>query len=105
MSKRDSDLKRLLHAAAEAMADEPVQAPFGFDTRVVAQWRAQRSESFGDSLNLARLCRRVTLGAIIVAACASAGAFWEFKENDDLDGSAANAYAMADSVIEAGAWQ
>ncbi len=105
MSRRDSSLTQLLRAAAGAPADEPVQAPFGFDTRVVAQWRAQRAERFGDSLNLARLCRHVTLGAIIVAACASAGAFWEFKENDDLDEPAANAYAMADSVIEAGAWQ
>ena len=37
---RKDGLERLLHSAARAVGDKPAEAPFGFETRVVALWRA-----------------------------------------------------------------
>ena len=103
MVKRN-DLDRLLRAAAGDGAEPPEQAPFGFDTRVVARWRARGSEN-GEAWDLINLFRRIAFGATVVAAFAGAGAFWQLKQNDELDEPVTNAYAMADSVIEAGTWQ
>ena len=33
-------LERLLRAAAEATGERPHEMPFGFDSRVLARWRA-----------------------------------------------------------------
>ena len=41
MGKVDADLDRLLRAAAASAQPELTQAPFGFETRVVALWRAE----------------------------------------------------------------
>ncbi|MDQ3118081.1 MAG: hypothetical protein M3Q89_00695 [Verrucomicrobiota bacterium] len=103
MDRRNRDLDRLLRAA-RAGVDERDQAPFGFETRVVARWRDARPQN-GAAWELGRLFRRIALGATIVASFASAGAFWQLKQNDELDEPEANAYALADSLIEAGTWQ
>jgi len=105
MDKRDSDLDRLLRAAAQEDDSPAQEMPFGFDTRVIATWRSQRSQSGSVFWELAPLFRRIALGATVLMACASAGAFWQVQQNNELDEPTANAYAIADSVIEAGAWQ
>ena len=99
---RDPDLDRLLRAAAKA--DEPAEAvPFGFDTRVVAQWRAGRSRPAGEHWELTRMLRHVIMTAAAVTVLASAGAYWQW--NEEAEPPFGNAYAIADSAINAELYQ
>jgi hypothetical protein len=97
----DAELRRLLRAASAAEQGE-TEMPFGFDTRVVALARAQsRARGNGsDTWELARLVRRTALVALTITACASAAAYWQIRENDDLGEPLTNAYAIADSAID-----
>lgn len=105
MPNMDAHLDRLLRAAAAApREDAPMEAPFGFDTRVVALWRGQRFAN-GGWRAFTRLFRRVVLSAALVMVCASAGAYWEVSVNDELTEPSVNAYAIADNAIDASAWQ
>lgn len=105
MGKLDSELDRLLRAAAVSAGPVREEAPFGFDTRLVALWRSRGSVNNDGVWDFAAFVGRIAIGAIIVAAAASGGAIWQLKENEDLDEPVTNVYAMADSVIEAGTWQ
>jgi hypothetical protein len=107
MSQPDSELDRLLRSAAAQRDDavEPAEAPFGFDTRVVAAWRSYRTRENGDFPKITLIFKRIALTAVAITAIASAGAAWQLQQNDDLDEATGGAYAIADSVIEAGAWQ
>ena len=67
---KDSDLQRLLRAAAETVSDQPDEMPFGFDTRILADWRAGLARDFVD---VGRLLRRVVLLSLAVIALASVG--------------------------------
>ena len=102
---RDPDQQRLFRAAAEARDDAPAEMPFGFDTRVLAAARGEAPASTGEAWEFVRLFRRIATAATIVALCAGAAAFWQLRENDELDEPTANAYAMADTMIEAASWQ
>ncbi|MGI9089153.1 MAG: hypothetical protein ACR2HH_15670 [Chthoniobacterales bacterium] len=102
MESVDVKLDQLLRAAAAAPAAEPLSAPFGFATRVVAQWRAGGPDNGTGLRAFTRLCQRVAVAATLVFVCASAGAYWQFSQNDELTEPTANAYAIADSAIEAG---
>ena len=44
MSQADPKIDRLLRSAAQGNEDVSPAVPFGFDTRVVALWRAERGE-------------------------------------------------------------
>jgi hypothetical protein len=93
MNKHSSSIDRLLRSAAAAPA-EPIPAmPFGFDTRVVAQWRASWPN---DSAGVARLLRRVMLLSMGLIVLASAGAYGEFQQSDE---PFADEYAIADTAI------
>ena len=105
MRNVDADLDRLLRAAAAAPETEPTAAPFGFDTRVVANWRAQGTSNGNGMRAFTWMLRRVMASALLVTICASAGAYWQFAENSELAEPTANAYAIADTVIEAGTLQ
>lgn len=100
MGTPDSDLERLLHAAARA--DKPAAAPFGFDTRVVALWRSGVGERSSFANEFARLLRRVAVGAAVLMAVATVGAYWQVTENEDESEPLTNAYAIADSAIDSG---
>jgi hypothetical protein len=103
MDKMDADIDRLLRAAAAAQAGtDPIEAPFGFDTRVVARWRSERSVNGRGLRAFTRLFQSVAVSAALVTIFASAGAYWQLSENDELSEPMANAYAIADGVIEAG---
>ena len=41
---KDHEIDRLLRSAAQAPEEVPVAMPFGFDTRVVALWRARAKQ-------------------------------------------------------------
>ncbi len=105
MDRGDSELDRLLRAAAERGEDPPVEVPFGFDTRVVALWHSQNGHQAADAWALARLVRRVAALAVAVIALASAGTYWQFRQNEALGEPFANEYAIADNAIETGALQ
>jgi len=96
MSNVDPKLDRLLRSAAQGRDDHSPAAPFGFDTRVVALWRAGGKSSNG----LSHLLRRVAILASAVIVIATAAAFREFKTQDNLNEPSANEFAIADSVIQ-----
>ncbi len=105
MEPREAELHRLLRAASKVDDASPPEMPFGFDTRVVARWRAQPANfEFGD---VGRLVRRIAAVAMLVTAFAAAGTYWQLENDDDDDfvSPLTNAYAIADSAIEAGELQ
>lgn len=95
---RAPKLERLL-AAAAAVEEPAAEMPYGFDTRVVALAHGETSR-ISETRELARLVRRIVLGATIVAACASSAAYWQMSENDALGEPLTNAYAIADHAID-----
>ena len=102
MGQRDSELDRLLRAAARSPESEPIEMPLGFDTRVVARWRAQHSNNVVGSWEFAGMFKMVGVMSILVTILASAGAWWQFKQNNELGEPLTNAYAIADTAIDAG---
>ena len=96
MKDIDLKLERLLQSAALAKDEAPIEAPFGFDTRVVAMWRGlENSESVG----LTRLLRRVALLAAAVTILATAGAYYEAQQDESSE-PFTNEFAIADSAIQ-----
>ena len=93
------DLDRLLKSAAEADESERIEMPFGFDTRVVALWRAAGNGNGAVRL-LTGLIRRVALVASAVIVVASAGVYFQLDRNRDLTEPSSNDFAIADSVIQ-----
>ena len=98
MNKRDHDLVRLLRSAAGAPEKIP-EAPFGFETRVVALWRAANGEGNGAG-DLTRFVRRIGAIALVVLALAGAGAYRQFADYEERSTPQTNEYAIADSAIQ-----
>jgi hypothetical protein len=96
MKIADADLDRLLRAAARLPNEPPDEVPFGFETRVVARWGASGKREL---LELARLLRHVLLVSLGVIALASAGAYHELRQTDDLGEPFSDESAIADSAI------
>ena len=93
-------IDRLLRSAARGAQDGAPEMPFGFDTRVVALWRASANETNG----LTRLVRRVALLAVAVIVVAAAGAFREVNRGREINDLFGNEFAIADSVIQDELW-
>ena len=93
MKNHSQSIDRLLRSAATAPAEPVPGMPFGFDTRVVAQWRATWPT---DPAGVARLLQRVMYLAVALIVLASAGAYREFRHTDDKFG---DDYAIADTAI------
>ncbi len=91
MKTTASSIDRLLQAAAALPAESEAAMPFGFDTRVVALWRASLT---ADPAAIVHLLRRVMLIAVTLIVLAGAGAYREFSQADDSDG-----YGLTDSAI------
>ncbi len=97
MNDVDGKIARLLRSAALIKEDVSLEAPFGFDTRVVALWRAREQAT---SLGLGRLIRQVGLVAAAVTIIATAGAYRESNRNLEKSEPFANEFAIADSAIQ-----
>jgi hypothetical protein len=68
--------------------------PFGFDTRVVALWRA--NDPF---IGVTQLLRQVVFIAITLIVLASAGAWRELNQSGPAGEIVGDDYAFADSAI------
>ena len=98
MKPTDSRLQRLLQAAARSERNEAeISVPFGFDTRVVALWRAGHQNGGNGIL---QLVRRVAVLAAVILVVAGAGSFQEFRAAEDIAEPTSNDYAIADTAIE-----
>jgi hypothetical protein len=95
--KKRNRLEQLLRSAALTIHDEPAEPPFGFETRVVALWRAGAPNG---NNNVARLLRRVAILATAVIVLSSAAVVYETNQERANDEPFMNAFAIADSAIE-----
>jgi hypothetical protein len=97
MKASDLQLERLLRAAAAGREEAPDEMPFGFDTRVLAAWRAERKQ---DLVAVGRLLRRVVLLSLGVIVLAGAGVYHDLPQSDELL-APNDEYAIADNAIGA----
>jgi hypothetical protein len=98
MNPANFRLQRLLQAAAKAEERTDAPVPFGFDTRVVALWRAAGHKNGGNGV--VQLVRRVALLASIILVAAGAASFREMRVAEDIAEPTSNEYAIADIAIE-----
>jgi hypothetical protein len=96
MKDSNLTLDRLLRAAAAASSEQAHEMPYGFDSRVLAQARANQE---GDLVAVGRLLRRVVLLSLGVIALAGAGAYHELRLGDDPGDSLTDEFVIADSAI------
>ena len=96
MNDLDPKIDRLLRSAAEAREDVPAAMPFGFDTRVVALWRANRKTPNG----FTPLLRRIALISAAVIVASTIAAVREAGQSREIDESLTNEFAIADSAIQ-----
>ena len=98
MKKGDANLDRLLRSAATAESSLP-EVPYGFETRVIALWRAGNGRA-DDAVEVARFLRRIGAVAFAVLAVASVSAYRQFNENEARTTPQLNEYAIVDSAIQ-----
>ena len=77
--------------------DTITEAPFGFDTRVVAKWCATKSNFNGE---LAIFVHRVAIVAVVITLCGSVAAYRQLKEDEEIGEPLTNDYAIVDSTIQ-----
>ena len=92
---KNDNIDRLLRSATQA-GEEPAAMPFGFDTRVVALWRAASPNGTG----VLRLLRRVGVLSAAVIVISTIAAVGEANQSREIRESLANEFAIADSAIE-----
>jgi hypothetical protein len=92
----NQQIDRLFRSAAQAGEESPATMPFGFDTRVVALWRARSSKPNG----VVHLLRRVAVLSIAIIVISTVAAVREAKQSRELRESFANEFAIADSAIQ-----
>jgi len=93
---KDHDVDRLLRSAARAGDEAPIEMPFGFDTRVVALWRAMADKPNG----IVSLLRRVALFSAVVIAISALAAVREIKQSREQYNDFTNEFAIADTAIQ-----
>jgi hypothetical protein len=93
---KNEKIDRLLQSAAQAEEKVPAAMPFGFDTRVVALWRAGAPKANG----VMQLVRRVALLSIAVIVISTVAAIREANQSREIRESFTNEFAIADSAIQ-----
>ena len=93
---KNEQIDRLLQSAAQADEEIPAAMPFGFDTRVVALWRAGMPKANG----VMQLLRRVAVLSIVVIIISTIAAIRDLNQSRDIRESFANEFAFADSAIQ-----
>jgi hypothetical protein len=92
----DEKIDRLLRSAAQVDDESSAAMPFGFDTRVVALWRAGAPKTNG----VMQLLRRVAVLSIAVIVISTIAAVREANQSREIRESFANEFAIADSAIQ-----
>ena len=93
---KNEQLDRLLLSAARADPEVPAAMPFGFDTRVVALWRAGMPKANG----VMQLLRRVAVLSLAVIVISTIAAIREANQSREIRESFTNEFAIADSAIQ-----
>src|SRR5207249_2685685 len=93
---KDKKIDRLLRSAAQAREETPATMPFGFDTRVVALWRAAAPRLNG----VGSMVRRVAVLSAAVIAIWKIGAIREASQNREISEFLRKEFAIADSAIQ-----
>ena len=93
--KKD-EIDRLLQSAAKIGEGHSAAMPFGFDTRVVALWRATLPPGEG----VMQLLRRVAVLSAAVIVVSTVAAIREASQSREIRESLANEFAIADSAIQ-----
>jgi hypothetical protein len=93
---KDHEVDRLLRSAAQATPDKvPAEMPFGFDTRVVAVWRAATKPN-----GVTSLLRRVALVSAGVIVISTLAALREARQSrQQFTDLTTNGFAIADTAI------
>ena len=93
---KNEQIDRLLQSAAQANEEIPAAMPFGFDTRVVALWRAGMPKANG----VMQLLRRVAVLSMAVIVISTIAAIREANQSREIRESLTNEFAIADSAIQ-----
>jgi hypothetical protein len=93
---KNDDIDRLLRSAAQADNEGAAEMPFGFDTRVVARWRAATPNGNG----VMQLLRRVAVLSAAVIVASTIAAVREANQSREIHESLTNEFAIADSAIQ-----
>jgi hypothetical protein len=93
---KDHKIDRLLRSAALVREEELSSVPFGFDTRVIALWRAALPTANG----LVSLVRRVAVLSAAVIVISTIAAVREANQSRDIGESFTNEFAIADTAIQ-----
>ena len=93
---KNEKIDRLLRSAAQAREEIAATMPFGFDTRVVALWRAAAPRLNG----VASIVRRVAVLSAAVIVISTIAAIREASQNREISESFTNEFAIADSAIQ-----
>ena len=92
---KNQQIDRLLQSAAQANQEVPAM-PFGFDTRVVALWRAGMPKAN----RVMQLLRRVAVLSLAVIVISTIAAIREANQSREIRESFTNEFAIADSAIQ-----
>jgi len=93
---KNEHIDRLLRSAAQADKEVPAAMPFGFDTRVVALWRAGVPKANG----VMQLLRHMAMVSIAIIVISTIAAIREANQSREIRESFANEFAIADSAIQ-----
>jgi hypothetical protein len=93
---KNEQIDRLLQSAVQADEEVPAVMPFGFDTRVIALWRAGMPRANG----VMQLLRRVAVLSMAVIVISTIAAIREANQSREIRESFANEFAIADSAIQ-----
>jgi hypothetical protein len=93
---KNEQIDRLLQSAAQANEEIPASMPFGFDTRVVALWRAGMPKAN----SVMQLLRRVAVLSLAVIVISTIAAIREANQSREIRESFANEFAIADSAMQ-----
>lgn len=97
MNYRTQKIDRLLRSATQAGEERPAAMPFGFDTRVVALWRAAMPKPNG----VTSLLRGIALLSAAVIVISTLATVREARQSQEQFGdSLTNEFAIADSAIQ-----
>jgi hypothetical protein len=97
MNYRNQKIDRLLRSATQAREEGPAAMPFGFETRVVALWRAAMPKPNG----VTSLLRGIALLSAAVIVISTLAAVSEARQSREQFGdSLTNEFAIADSAIQ-----